>query len=79
MELSQGGGQPQQQLNINLAEQPDITCENCGGKFFEIAFMFKKVSKLLTGSPQDQIAPIQAYRCSDCGQPCEELLPEGLK
>ena len=40
--------------------------------------MFKKVSKLLTGSPTDQVAPIQVFRCMDCGMPCEELMPEGV-
>jgi hypothetical protein len=68
----------QKPLNINLAEQPDIKCVNCEGLFFEQAMQFKKVSKLLTGSPTDQVAPIQVFRCMDCGMPCEELMPDGV-
>ena len=67
-----------QQININLSEQPDIKCENCDGIYFEQVMAFKKVSKLLTGQPQDQIAPVQVFVCKACGTPCQELMPEGL-
>jgi len=73
-EPTQGG----QQVNINVAEQPDLKCQECEGIYFEQAVRFKKVSKLLTGSPEDQMVPIQIFRCMDCGTPCSELMPEGL-
>lgn len=84
MDIVGKNGQPNQtsgqgaQVNINLAEQPNIECTECNGIYFEQAMQFKKVSKLLTGSPQDQIAPIQVFRCMDCGTPCTELMPEGV-
>lgn len=75
-------GQPQQsqpnsaqQLDINLGEQPDVECETCSGKFFELAYQFKKISKLLTGDAEDKIAPIQLFRCMECGTPCKDLAP----
>jgi DNA-directed RNA polymerase subunit RPC12/RpoP len=73
-------GQPQQSqqgqpLDINLGEQPDIVCETCSGKYFELSYTFKKISKLLTGEAEDKVAPIQLFRCMECGTPCKDLMP----
>ena len=73
------GNSGQPQIQINLAEQPDIKCTSCDGIYFEQAMSFKKISGVLTGNAgQDQIAPVQVFRCCDCGMPCEELMPEGM-
>lgn len=64
------------QVQINLKDAQDIKCEECEGLYFEPAMMFKKVSKLLTGAPKDQVAPIQAFLCKQCGTPCQELMPD---
>lgn len=72
----QKAGQPQQQVQLDLMAQPDLDCGACGSKFFEQAYMFKTVSKLLTGAPEDQIAPVQVFRCMDCGTPLEQLMPK---
>lgn len=53
-------------LNINLKEQPSLVCENCDGGLFEEVTYIKKVSKLLTGTSQDTIVPFPTYRCSEC-------------
>ena len=68
--------QQKQQVNIDVMSQPDIKCTQCGGKYFTPAVMFKKVSKLLTGAPEDQIAPINIFACKDCNTPLEELMPK---
>jgi uncharacterized Zn finger protein len=54
-------------LNINLKEQPTVKCEQCQSVFFNEVTMIKKVSKLITGSPQDTIVPFPTYRCAECG------------
>ena len=51
---------------IDLKEQPTITCEECGSKFFEEVVLIKKVSKLYTGSMDDTLVPFPTYRCADC-------------
>lgn len=53
-------------LNIDLREQPSVTCEKCGGELFEEVTYIKKVSKLLTGTPQDTVVPFPTYRCAEC-------------
>ena len=64
------------QVKVDVMSQPNIKCSNCEGIYFEQVVMFKKVSKLLTGAPIDQIAPIEIFRCCDCGTPCKDLQPK---
>lgn len=54
------------QLKINPLELPNIKCEECENIFFEKVTIIKKVSKLLTGSPQDELVPMETYRCIEC-------------
>jgi len=62
-------GQPQ----ISLKEQPTIVCEVCGSEYFKEVTMLKKVSRLLTGSPNDTIVPFPTYMCNSCGHVNTEL------
>jgi len=55
-------GKPQ----INLKDQPTVTCEVCGSKYFKEVTMLKKVSRLLTGGADDTIVPFPTYMCNDC-------------
>ena len=41
-------------------------------RFKEIV-LIKKVSKLLTGSPEDTIVPFPTYVCDDCGHMNEDF------
>ena len=47
-----------------------MQCENteCNNDVFMPAMKFRKVSKLLAGTPNDQIIPIQIFLCTACGQ-----------
>lgn len=67
-------------MNINI--KPDdfrpVNCK-CGSDLYLPAFKFKKVSKLLTGAPQDQIIPLEVFVCSSCGQILQELLPKEFR
>ena len=69
-----GAGAPQNQnpagapkLNINLADAPYLACEACGHEVFEEKMMIKKISKFMTGAPQDSIVPLQVIACAKCG------------
>ena len=52
---------------IDLKQQPTITCEDCGSKYFKEVVLLKKVPKLLTGSSEDTIVPFPTYMCNECG------------
>ena len=38
--------------------------------------IIKKISKIITGTSTDQLAPIQILRCCDCGEILKESLPD---
>jgi len=68
-------GQPQ----IDLGKSKPIVCGSCGDDVFVTAGKFRKISKLITGTPQDVVVPIDVMLCANCGEICEELMPEQLK
>ena len=61
--LNQGG----QQIKVNVADQPNVECENCKNIFFDKVTIIKKISKLLVGTPDDQLVPMETYKCTECG------------
>jgi len=58
---------------INLKEQPTLSCENCKNIYFKEVVLIKKVSKILTGSPDDTLVPFPTYMCQNCGHVNSDL------
>lgn len=56
----------QPKIRVGLENSTAITCENCGNSTFQEASYLRKVSKLLTGSPEDMIVPVPTFVCSAC-------------
>ena len=83
--LGMGGNKPQKaseqttQPKIDLAKSNPVVCAHCGYDIFVDGSKFRKLSKLITGTPQDVIVPIEVMMCGNCGEICEELLPEQMK
>ena len=76
------GGQPiapQEEVQIPLEKTTAIGCKKCGGEIFVQGFGFRKISKLLSGKPKDEVLPVELFLCGDCGEVLNELLPPGLK
>ena len=65
-------------MGISLNDARDMDCE-CGNKTFMPGYRFKKLSKIMTGQPQDTIIPIEMYLCTQCGKALQELLPNELR
>jgi len=74
-----GGQPPKPSVNFDLAKADDLVCDNCGGHFFNVVFMFKKISALMSPSGKPTMAPIETFACIDCGTVAKELLPKALK
>ena len=68
MDLSGG-----KQIQVNVMDSPNVECEKCENIFFEKVTIIKKISKLLTGSPEDQLVPMETYVCAKCGHMNEEF------
>lgn len=74
-----GSGNNPQQPKIDLSKAKEMKCQNCEGTVFIQGTKFLKISKIVTGTPNDAIIPVELYLCGDCGEICEELLPKELK
>lgn len=71
-----GGVQPQP---IDLSKSEPIACKKCGGEVFVQGFAWRKISKIVTNKPKDEVFPIELFLCGDCGEVLDELLPPAFK
>ena len=74
-----GNTPPKSEIKIDAAKLKDIICEECGGKIFRQASMFKRLSALISPTGKEQIVPIPVFRCDDCGHINKEFLPKSQK
>jgi uncharacterized Zn finger protein len=58
---------------IDLKEIPNIECEECKNQVFKEVTILKKVSRILTGTSNDNIIPFPTYSCAKCGHINEEF------
>jgi len=77
--MNDGGGLPPQQPKIDLSKATEMKCQHCGGTVFIPGTKFLKISKIVTGTKNDAIIPVELYLCGDCGEINQELLPNELK
>lgn len=60
-------------IKINLNDVEDISCDECGSKYFAPAFIIKKLSSLLSPSGKESFMPIQIFQCISCNHVNEEF------
>jgi hypothetical protein len=77
--MNDGGGLPPQQPKIDLSKAIELKCQECEGTVFIPGTKFLKISKIVTGTPNDAIVPVELYLCGDCGEINQELLPKELQ
>jgi hypothetical protein len=62
-------------IRVNLAKDSTaILCE-CGSEFFQEVMRIRRISRLLTGEPEDRIMPVPAVLCVSCGKECDPTAP----
>lgn len=76
---NQGQGQTTNQPKIDISTSKPITCADCGYDVFLPAVKMRKISKLITGTPQDVLLPMNVYCCGQCGAVLNELVPNEIK
>ena len=60
--------QRQGQLQVGPENTTPICCPECGGEDFVATNRFRRVSKIITATPTDQILPLPGpFICMDCG------------
>ena len=68
-----------QQPKIDLNKSKPMVCNNCGYDVFLPAVKFRTISKIITGTPQDVMIPVDVYCCGECGAVKEELIPVEIR
>lgn len=79
-DMNSGNAQqpPRANVQLDLSQATDLECSNCGSKFFHMAFMFKKISALISPAGKDSIIPIETFACLECGNINKEFLPRSM-
>ncbi len=75
-EINFNPNEGQAQVQINPSDLTDVLCEKCECQTFEPAFLFKKLSAILSPTGKDTLVPLQVYRCTKCGNINEGFLPK---
>lgn len=68
----------QPQLSLDLSKTTPILTA-AGGKVWHQGYLLRKVSKFITGTPDDNVLPIQVFYDPETGEILKEGLPEELK
>jgi hypothetical protein len=66
-------------IRLGLDNSTPIICEACGNDTFIEAQYLRKVSKLLTGSPEDMVMPVPTFLCAKCKHVNENFQLPGSK
>lgn len=66
---------------IRFDQTTGVVCEKCKNNTFKEVLFLRRVSKFLLASntDKDQLIPVPAFACSECGTVNQDFLPEGLK
>ena len=68
-----------QQQQIDITKSKPMICVECGYDVFIPGTKFRRISKLITNTPQDMIIPIEMLICGECGTINQDLIPEQIK
>jgi hypothetical protein len=66
------------QLSLDIKKTTPILTTS-GGKIWHQGYILRKVSKFVTGTPEDNVLPIQVFYDPETGEILKEGLPEELK
>jgi len=65
-------------LNFELKNTEKVVCSVCGNPIFTNGVIFRKVSKLISGTDKDGLVPITIPYCTLCNAPMADLLPKEI-
>lgn len=63
------------QVNLDLTNAQDITCDNCGNYTFQEVVLMKKISALVSPTGKEAIVPIPTFSCNACGFINKQFMP----
>lgn len=65
----------QQKVNVDLSQADTMKCQECNSEQFEMKYLIKKLSALLSPTGDEVMIPIQVFSCANCGHIPDEFLP----
>lgn len=65
--------------NVDIKQTTAVTCDECGGVYFEQALTIRKASGLLTGTGNPAYVPIPVFACKECGNVNGEFIPKEVQ
>jgi len=74
-EINMNPNQQQTQVNVNPDDLVDVVCEKCEGQVFTPAFLFKKISAVLSPNGKESMIPLNIFKCDACGHINKEFIP----
>ena len=63
-------------LNVNVSELEDVTCEKCSNPTFINVVLLKRLPASLSPTGKKGFLPMPAFECSGCGFVNDELIPK---
>jgi|TARA_R100000081_G_C4815685_1_gene174813 uncharacterized Zn finger protein len=66
-------------INVDIKQTTGVTCDECGGIYFENALSIRKASGLLTGTGNPAYIPIPVFACKECGHVNAEFIPREVQ
>ena len=66
----------QPQMNVDLSQTTEISCESCKNDTFIPAFKMRKLSALLSPHGKETMIPMQVFACAKCGHINDAFLPK---
>jgi hypothetical protein len=65
----------QQKVNIDISQASSLKCTECDNEQFDMKYLIRKVSALLSPTGEEVLIPIQVFSCANCGIIPEDFLP----
>lgn len=53
---------------IDMATLEDLECASCNKRIFEVGYVIKRISPLQSPSGKETAAPVQIFKCANCGE-----------
>ena len=66
----------QNQIQPDFSQAENYLCENCQNDRFEVHYIIKKFSALISPTGNETLVPTQCFSCTKCGHINKDFLPE---
>ena len=56
------------QTTVDLSKAVTMKCEQCQSTLFDISYIIKTLSPIISPTGQESIIPVQVYSCKECSK-----------